>query len=363
MDLISATRHDELAEQDYSRLMEAGIFAARDGVRWHLIEREPYTYDFTSLEKQISAAKRTGIDVTWDYFHYGYPDDLDIFSPEFCERFAAFSIALTSYLSEAFGNEKLLVCPINEISFFSWIAADAGVFYPCLRRQGDRLKRQLVRAAIASVDAVRSVRPDARWMFTDPAIHVVPKDETPNARRAAERYRRAQFHAFDMLAGKREPELGGKAGYLDIIGLNYYFHNQWRHPSRTKVPLGHKSYRPLREILAEYEKRYGRPMMIAETGIEDDERPSWLRYVSEETRAAVSNGISVHGICLYPIVNHPGWADDRHCHNGLWDYADKNGEREIFLPLADEMKLQESLFSQSGAARASGARSSITKTH
>ena len=209
------------------------------------------------------------------------------------------------------------------------------------------MKRQLVKAAIASVNAIRGVRPDARWMFADPAIHVVAKDDSPNSRRSAERYRRAQFHAFDMLAGKREPELGGNAEYLDLIGLNYYFHNQWRHPSRRKIPVGHAAYRPLSEILAEYGARYGRPMLIAETGIEDDERPSWLRYVCEQARTAVSAGLPVQGICLYPIVNHPGWADDRHCRNGLWDYADENGEREIFLPLADELKLQEALFSQS----------------
>ena len=113
-------------------------------------------------------------------------------------------------------------------------------------------------------------------MFTDPAIHVVPKDNTPAARSAAERYRRAQFHAFDMLSGRKAPELGGAPEYIDVIGLNYYFHNQWRHPSRRKVPLGHKDYRPLDEILMEFAKRYGRPMILAETGIEDDERPEWI---------------------------------------------------------------------------------------
>ena len=50
------------------------------------------------------------------------------------------------------------------------------------------------------------------------------------------------------------------------------------------------------------------------------------------------------GLCLYPIVNHPGWDDDRHCTNGLWDYADEAGHREIFAPLAEELKHQQQLF-------------------
>jgi beta-glucosidase/6-phospho-beta-glucosidase/beta-galactosidase len=335
LDLIESTRHDQFAEADYTRMIELGMLTARDGIRWHLIEPEPFKYDLKSLENQVAAAKRTGIEVIWDYFHYGYPDDLDIFSPEFIERFAAFSGAVTEYLITELGN-KLFVCPINEISFFSWIAGDKGLFHPHAKKRGDELKKQLVKAAEASIDRIRSLSPEAVITFTEPAIHVVPRDETPGAKRAAETYRRAQFHALDMLSDR--------SGDMDIIGLNYYFHNQWRHPSRRKIPRGHKQYRPLREILAEFHARYERPLFIAETGIEDDERADWFRYVCDEVYAAREAGIPVQGICLYPICNHPGWADDRHCHNGLWDYADDKGNRTAYGPLADEIRRQTARF-------------------
>ena len=58
LDLVASTRHDEFAEQDYARLIDLGMAACRDGVRWHLIETEPYRYDFSSLQQQITAAKR-----------------------------------------------------------------------------------------------------------------------------------------------------------------------------------------------------------------------------------------------------------------------------------------------------------------
>jgi beta-glucosidase/6-phospho-beta-glucosidase/beta-galactosidase len=339
LDLIASTRHDEFAEADYRRLLKTGMGTARDGLRWHLIEKAPSRYDFSSAKSQIAAARKTGIQVVWDFFHYGYPDDLDIFSPEFVERFADFSFAATNFLKSEF-DEPLLICPVNEISFFSWVAGTAGVFYPCRRRGGGTLKRQLVRAAIASVDAIRSVSASARTVFTDPAIHVVAPQGSAAERRAAEKYRLAQFESYDMLSGRVEPELGGAPEYLDILGLNYYFHNQWRYPSRRKIPLGHDLYRPLNEILREFYYRYKRPMFLAETGIEDGERPSWFRYVWDEVALARSGGVPVQGVCLYPIVNHPGWADDRHCHNGLWDYPDADGEREIYQPLADEIKLR-----------------------
>ena len=333
LDLIASTRHDQFAEADYRRLVDLGMKTCRDGFRWHLIETTPGKYDFTSAAAQVEAAKRTGIQIIWDYFHYGYPDDVDLFADEFVERFRDYSYAATRFLVEHFG-PRIVVCPINEISFFSWIAGSVAQFYPAKRGRGHELKAQMVKAAVASVDAIRSAAPKAVTVFTDPAIHVVSNSTSASSRSAAEKYRLAQFEAFDMLAGRTEPELGGHNNVIDVIGLNYYFHNQWFHGNRRKVPLGHRLYRPLSDILAEFYARYDKPMLIAETGIEDDERPTWFSYICSQIAESHAANVPVYGVCLYPIVNHPGWSDDRHCHNGLWDYCDENGHREIYEPLA-----------------------------
>src|SRR3982751_1636345 len=142
LDLIASTRHDEFAEKDYTGMLELGMGTARDGLRWHLIEPEPFKYDFTSAQKQIRAARQTGIQIVWDYFHYGFPDDLEIFDEAFVERFARFASEATRCLTQELGPD-LVVCPVNEISFFSWIAGSVGQFYPCVKRRGQILKRQL----------------------------------------------------------------------------------------------------------------------------------------------------------------------------------------------------------------------------
>ena len=151
-----------------------------------------------------------------------------------------------------------------------------------------------------------------------------------------------------MLCGRRHPELGGDPKYLDVIGVNYYVDNQWLFPgslaSDTTIDRTHPLYRPVWEMLQEVYERYGRPLFIAETGIEDDLRPSWLRSICEEVQEALRAGVPIAGICLYPILNHPGWEDDRHCHNGLWDYANEAGERTIYEPLAQELRHQQKLF-------------------
>jgi hypothetical protein len=50
----------------------------------------------------------------------------------------------------------------------------------------------------------------------------------------------------------------------------------------------------------------------------------------------------VEGICLYPILNHPGWDNDRHCPCGLLGYADEFGRRECYRPLETELKYWQS---------------------
>jgi hypothetical protein len=345
LDLIDATQHDRYASSDYARLREVGISTARDGLRWHLIERSPGRYDFSSVLPLVRAARDAGVQVIWDMCHYGWPDDLDIFQPEFVTRLAGLSRAFTGLLASE-SDQIPFIVPINEISFFSWISGDEGIFYPYGRGRGDELKMQLVRATIACIEAAWEVDPRTRIVLVDPMINVVARPERPSDDQAAEGYRLAQYSAWEMICGRICPQLGGREEYLDIIGLNYYLHNQWFYPDREMIPLSHPLYRPLRELLKEVYERYNRPVFIAETGVEDDLRPSWLRYISREVRAGLRAGVPIEGICLYPIINYPGWEDERHCHTGLWGYADENGMREICQPLAHELQHQTRLIKE-----------------
>lgn len=121
--------------------------------------------------------------------------------------------------------------------------------------------------------------------------------------------------------------------------MNYYIHNQFVWEGQMIVPSDPR-YRHVSVMLQEVYERYGRPLFVAETGIEDETRPAWLRYMCREVFAAMAEGVPVEGVCLYPILNHPGWDDDRHCYNGMFDYADDAGRREVFQPLEEEVSRQ-----------------------
>ncbi|QQP93723.1 beta-glucosidase (plasmid) [Skermanella sp. TT6] len=348
LDLIEATGHGRFFPEDYAAMTGHGMRTVRDGVRWHLIETSPGRFDWSSFLPMLHAARAAGVQVIWDLCHYGWPDDIDIWQPNFVDRFAAFAAAVAQVVKDETG-EVPFYAPINEISYWAWAGGDNAAFNPMARGRGMELKVQLVRASIAAIEAIREVEPRARFVQIDPVINVVAKSGKPGDRAGAEGYRQAQYQAWDMLTGRIWPGLGGKPDYLDTIGVNYYSDNQWFHGGGM-IERTDPHYRPFRELLAETHKRYGKPVLVAETGAEGDPRAGWFRYVCDEVAAALEAGTPVEGICLYPVVDYPGWADERHCATGLLGFPDAEGRREVHHPLADELAHQVARFGRLGAA-------------
>lgn len=128
LDVISATRHDQLAESDYTLLASIGLRTVRDGLRWHLIEQAPGRYDWSSFLPMLRAANRVGTQVVWDLFHYGWPDHIDIWSPSFIDSYAAYAQAAVGVMLNETATAAFIV-PINEISFTAWAGGEFNVSY------------------------------------------------------------------------------------------------------------------------------------------------------------------------------------------------------------------------------------------
>ena len=103
----------------------------------------------------------------------------------------------------------LFVAPINEISFFAWAGGESAYLNPFETERPHELKAQLVRAAIEAIEAAWSIDPQVRIVHTDPLINVVHNLGRPEEFAIAEYYRLLMFQAWDMLAGRRRPDLGG----------------------------------------------------------------------------------------------------------------------------------------------------------
>src|SRR5687768_14621643 len=336
IDQIAATQHDEHADADYRRLRDVGLHAAREAIRWPLVDQRG-RLDFSSVRPFVEASRRHHIDVIWDLFHYGYPRDLDPFGEEFIKRFAEYCHAAARFISANLAGPYYFT-PVNEPSFFAWAGGEVGRFAPHCYGRGPALKLALVRAAIAGIDAIRSVLPEARMVNVDPICRVVPRaDQVGPCAPVKDFNHGAVFEAWDMICGRLYPELGGSSDHLDIVGVNYYWTNQWE-IGREEHPLGFDDPRrlSLAALLRRVWKRYGAEILVTETSHVDEMRPIWLNAVAHDCEKLLDEGVPLRGVCLYPILGMPEWHDPTiWTRMGLWDLVaqDQTLRRETYLPM------------------------------
>ncbi|HWL16655.1 MAG TPA: glycoside hydrolase [Opitutus sp.] len=328
IDQIAATHHDRHAGEDYRRLADVGIYAAREAIRWPLVDRGG-KFDFSSVHPFVTASRLHAVDVIWDLFHYGYPRRLDIFSDAFVLRFADYCHEAARFISAETAGTCYFT-PVNEPSFFAWAAGEVGRFAPHCFGRGPELKFALARAAIAGIDAIRAAVPGARIVNVDPLCHVVPPHDRFDLLGDAQGFNFGSvFESWDMLAGRLHPELGGSREHLDIAGINYYWTNQWE-LGRDESPLADDDPRrvPLSRLVRRVWKRYGGELLITETAHVHEKRSAWIDYVAAECDALLDDGVPLRGVCLYPILGMPEW----HCRDewvrmGLWDVRDDHPTR------------------------------------
>lgn len=341
LDLIKATSHDKHAFKDYALCRKLGFTTLRDGLRWHLIEKSPSKYDWSSWLPMLEAAEEVGVQIIWDLFHYGSPDCIDQAAPDFPERFRDFAMAALE-VQQSVSKRPPLVCPLNEINFLSW-AVDDGYFPPVGPKRRGWIKDQLVRTGIAAARAIKESWPKATIVWAEPLIHIAPHDRRRATIRGAQDNLQGMYEAYDWILGMARPELGGDPSLVDIVGWNFYPHNQWYWRGPT-IPMGHHEYRPLADMLVETAGRYKKPLFLSETGAEGTGKPSWLHYVCSEVRDAMSRGCEIRGICWYPITAYPGWDNSRHAETGLLSTVVADGSRHVDERLLAEFEVQREVF-------------------
>jgi hypothetical protein len=341
IDQLAATQHDRQAEQDYARLAEADIHAVREGIRWPLVDHRG-RHDFSSALAFVNAARLHHFDVIWDLFHYGYPDDLDPFSGEFVERFAAYCRAAAFFVRRHLPAGPWFFTPVNEPSYFSWAAGEAGLFAPHCKGRGFELKVNLARACLRGLAAIREACPEARIVNVDPICRVLPRTDSPDEERRARSFNEeVVFQFWDMVSGRLLPELGGRPDCLDVVGLNYYWTNQWE-LDRAGTPLAADDPRrvPLAQLVRQVWERYRTDVVVTETSALDAERAPWLRELSAMADQLLDDGVQLGGICLYPILGMPEWhAREQWTRMGLWDLEPEQQElqRRVCAPMLDAL--------------------------
>ena len=349
VDFLHVTGHLDLIREDYALLGQFGIKTVREGLRWSQVERQPYAYDFRTLGTMLEAGRDCGIQQVWDICHFGYPDDLTPLHPHFTRRFAALCRAFANHHATFRPDETLIVTPINEVSFMSWLGGDVAGTSPYCRHNGWEVKYALMRAYIAGIRALREVDPGVRILTTEPLVNVVPTfDATGSQIIEAAHFHDLQYQSLDILSGRICPELGGSPDCLDILGFNFYYNNQWEFGTNHRLPWNElvmdPRWRPLDDLLAEAHRRYDRPVVLSETSHPGIDRPIWIERMALACSRAIAAGVPLWGICQYPIIDRPNWdnLDDWHL-AGLWDVDHLSGAmtRLLDVPSAQALRIAQ----------------------
>ncbi|MFN4141751.1 glycoside hydrolase [Aestuariivirga sp.] len=348
-DQVVATGHDGRADGDYRDIAAIGLRAARETVRWPLVDLGRGRYDFSSIDPFLEASRRHEVEVIWDLFHYGYPRDLDLFSQDFPDRFADYCHAVARYIDRRTEG----ICyftPVNEPSFMAFAGGHAGLFAPHLTDRGEDLKIALCGAAIAGIEAIWAASRGSRIVNVDPLCRVVAHPERPHEQGAAQHFNDSiVFESWDMLSGRLHPELGGSPAHLDVVGINYYWTNQWEWgreplPDGRIPPLDDLDPRraTLGELVRSVHQRYGHELIISETAHVGEERAPWLLEVAQQSEVLLREGIPLRGVCLYPILGMPEWHEPEvWTPMGLWDpvcHREPGGERLICEPMLEALR-------------------------
>ncbi|MED5618947.1 glycosyltransferase [Ideonella sp. BN130291] len=335
IDMARITGHAALLEADYEHCARMGLRTVRESIGWRLAEPHPGVYDFTRLRRIAQAARRHGMQVLWTLMHYGMPDDLHVLHPDFVPRFVRFASAAARELAAQQADEPPVVTPINEIGFLAWVLSETERIAGTPQRVGEQghesslhsgyaIKCHLVHAALEAMKAMRGIEPAMRFLHVEPLVHVVAPREAPQLQPLADQVAGFQWQVWDLLCGRAEPQLGGAPQWLDLLGLNHYHNGQWEvgTEKRLKWHLQDPRRRPFGDLALAAWERYRHPMIVAETSHVGIGRAAWLHDIALEVQRVRTLGVPLDGLCLYPIVDRPGWdALDRWHNSGLWDAA------------------------------------------
>ena len=325
VDFLEITGHLSMLDDDYKNLSIFEMKTVREGIRWSVVEKSPYQYDFSTVGEMIGVAQNNDIQQVWDICHFGFPDDLTPLHPMFARRFACLCRAFVKFYRSIVPQGDLIVTPINEVSFLSWLGGDVRGTSPFCVGQGWEVKYRLMKAYIEGIEAMKEVDKTIRIMTTEPLVNIIPHENAGQEEiDLAISVHEDQFQVTDILCGKICPELRGKPEYLDILGYNYYFNNQWVLSTHDFLEwreiYNDTRYVPLHQLLKIVYQRYQRPFVLTETSHPKEDRPLWIKMITEECALALSAGLPLWGVCWYPILNRPDWDNlDNWHYSGLWE--------------------------------------------
>ena len=322
-DVLETTEHDKRWRDDLRLMAASNVRQLRYPVRWHRIEVAPGEYDWSTTDDVLGTMHDEGFDPIVDLLHHtSYPIWLgDLSSPQFGPAFLGFVEAVAERYPWLRG---YTVC--NEPFTTFLLCGQLGLWPP--HQQGltgfAQLATNVFPAVTAAARALRDLLPQAEHWHVEVCERHSGSSEAGDEFAMMANDRR--FLLTDLLVGRPieadrpfvrelvaaggEPLLLVEPGHVDVLGLDYYAHNQWEWAAPGKGSNTPPAPPPLADLIVEYADRYRIPCWLGETNIRGfaADRATWLKYTLEQCELARAAGVDVRGYCWYPFIDSADWA-------------------------------------------------------
>jgi beta-glucosidase/6-phospho-beta-glucosidase/beta-galactosidase len=324
VDVAETTGHIARWQADLELMLACGVTRLRYPVRWHRIESRRGEYDWRETDRILGWMHDHGMRPIPDLCHHtSYPRWL---KRGFADRRFG-----TSYLrfAEAFAVRYPW---IEEFTLFNepfttfLLCGQEGIWPPYMHGLKGFLGLALnVMPALTEASrAYRDLLPRARHLYVDPCERA--SAAVPEAAPVVELANDRRFFVLDLFLGRPlDPErpfvaevlaAGGEAllavepGFVDVLGLDYYAHNQWQYvDGKGGGTTASTDPGSLSDLIQEYWERYRMPCALGETNIRGfaSDRASWLKYTLEQCELAEAAGVPMDGYCWFPFVDSCDW--------------------------------------------------------
>jgi hypothetical protein len=114
----------------------------------------------------------------------------------------------------------------------------------------------------------------------------------------------------ELLRAGGDDLLGVEPGHVDVLGIDYYAHNQWHWHGAGRGTNVSPAPVPLAQLIDEYWQRYRIPCILGETNIRGHatDRATWLKYTLEQCEDARRAGVDLRGYCWFPFIDSADWS-------------------------------------------------------
>ncbi len=322
-DVAETTGHTARWREDLALLQDCGVSRLRYPIRWHRIEQDPGCFDWRDTDEVLGHMQDNGLRPIVDLLHHtSYPRWIeDLVDPRFGEAFLRYVEGFAerypwveeyTVLNEPF--TTFLLCGQVAIwpPYFEGLEGFLRVarnVFPAVAQASRLLRERLPRARHVYVEAceghtsdgsspgeaMASMANDRRFLLTDLFVGRAIDPSRPFVR--------------DVLAAGGEDLLAMEGGYIDVLGLDYYAHNQWKWSGPGQGLMSSPTPGRLADLIVEYWERYGLPCMLGETNIRGfaSDRASWLKYTLEQCEMARDAGVPLDGYCWFPFIDSADW--------------------------------------------------------